>query len=279
MDIKDTESSKCSECAKRNVFGYREQDTFDSCDCVIDIKDATWKFLKFCGYHNLLLMIKDSDSCPPIDGLINRLKLLTHSQLIDAFYPIKRFGELANKFYKTIRKYHRKWNKNDYLDVCCGNMIFTRQLAHILSTGSRGVDIYKDVSVKFISLNYVLHHVEDPYNLLKEIYRVLRPGGIFIMGEFNCLNWKDSYYLNLYHFAMNKVLNTAPSTCWYRSSSQWRSIITSFGFEYLPKETIYSSPDIYSGFYDFYEKPSGKKSRRDDISDIKKKDKEASLDS
>ena len=298
MDTQDSETDlqeECSECCKRDIFGYREQDTLDNCNCIIDIKDVTWEFLKFCKYHNLLLTIKSSESCPPIDGLVSRLKLLTHSQLIEAFYPSKSFEELSDKFYRTIRKYHKRWNKNDYLDIGCGNMIFTRYLAYILGTVSRGVDIvdgritkeqnerftifdgesipYKDESVKFITLIHVIHHVEDFDCLLKEIYRILRPGGIFIMGEFECRDWKQAYSLNLYHFAMNKVLNTVPSTCWYRSSTQWRSIITSFGFEHLPKETVYDFPTTYGGFYDLYRKPrSEKKSRWDETPVIEKND-------
>ncbi len=296
MDVKEITSNECFECCKRDIFGYREQDTLDNCDCVISIKDATWEFLKFCRYHNLLLMIKNADSCPPIDGLVNRLKLLTHSQLIEAFSPAKSFGELANTFYRTIRKHHKKWNKNDFLDVGCGNMIFTRQLAYILGVCSRGVDIvdgritkeqnerfiifdgasilYKDESVKFITLIHVLHHVEESDSLLKEIYRILKPGGILIMGEFDCRDWKQAYSLNLYHFAMNKVLNTVPSTCWYSPLLQWRSIITNIGFEHLPQESFYKSPDIYHCFYDFYRKPRPeKKSRWDETPNIEKNDK------
>ncbi len=283
--MNDEKINDCSECFKTDKFGYREKDTLDNCECSIDIKDATWEFLKFCRCHNLLLMIKNSESCPPIDGLINRLKLLSHSQLIESFSPIKSFGELSDKFYRTIRKYHKRWNNKDFLDVGCGNMIFTRQIAHSLSVNSRGVDLvdgritkeqnerfiifdeppipYKDESVKFITLNYVLHHVEDPDKLLKDIYRILKPGGIFIVGEFDCQSWKQAYSLNLYHFAMGKVFNTAPSTCWYSPLPRWKSIVQEIGFEHLPGETIYDSTNTYRGFYDFYKKPYPEKSHED----------------
>nr|QBK85989.1 MAG: SAM dependent methyltransferase [Marseillevirus LCMAC101] len=240
-------------------------------------------------------MIRDIESCPPIDGLINRIKLLTHDQLIENFYPVKTFIELSNKFNQIIRKHHKKWNRNDLLDIGCGNMIFTRQLAYVLSTVSRGIDIsdgrlikeqnerftifdgisipYKDESVKFITLIHVLHHIEESDNLIKEIHRILKPGGILIIGEFDCWSWKQAYSLNLYHFAMNKVLNTAPSTCWYRPLKQWRTIITNTGFDHLPGETVYDPPNIYHWFYDFYRKPQPKKKTRwDEIPDIEKKD-------
>lgn len=271
------DETQCVECCKRDRFGYREKDTLDGCECLINIKEATWEFLKFCRYHNLLLMIKNPEACPPIDGLITRLKLSTYNQLIESFYPLNSFEELADKFYRTIRKYHKKWNKKDFLDIGCGNMIFTRQLAHRLGVNSRGADLtdgritkeqnerfiifdetpipYKNESVKFITLNYVLHHVEEPDKLLEDIYRILKPGGIFIVGEFDCKSWNQAYSLNLYHFTMNKVFNTEPSTCEYRPLSQWRSIIQEFGFEYLHGESIYDSPDTYRGVYDFYRKP------------------------
>lgn len=284
MNVEKSTLPDCIECSKRDVFGHREIESIDKCECNIDIKESTWEFLRYCRYYNLLLMIKNAESCPPIEGLINRLVLLNYNQLIESFYPVKNFNELSSKFYRKIRKYHRKWSKNDFLDVGCGNMIFTRRLAYMLSTVSRGVDIidnrltkeqddrfsiydgtsipYKDESIKFVTLIHVLHHIEDPDDLLKEIYRVLKPGGIFIIGEFDCRNWKEAYSLNLYHFSMNKVLNTAPSTCWYRSLSQWSSIITGVGFEHLPKETFYDSLNVYNWGYNFYRKPRPRKESR-----------------
>jgi len=284
MDVEQNILSSCPECRKRDIFGHRELESIDKCECSINIKEATWEFLNHCRYYNLLLMIKNVESCPPIDGLINRLKLLTHNQLIESFYSTKNFNDLSSKLYRSIRKYNRKWNKNDFLDVGCGNMIFTRQLAYMLSTVPRGIDItdcrltkkenerftvydgvsipYKDESIKFITLHHVLHHIEDPIELLKEIYRILKPGGIFITGEFDCQDWKQAYSLNLYHFAMNRVFNTVSSTCWYRPSSQWTSIITSIGFKHLPKETFCDSPNVYNWVCDFYRKPKPKKVSR-----------------
>ena len=43
----------------------------------------------------------------------------------------------------------------------------------------------RDAEADFICLNLVLHHLSDPQAALREIRRVLRPGGVFLLSEFD----------------------------------------------------------------------------------------------
>lgn len=43
----------------------------------------------------------------------------------------------------------------------------------------------RDAEADFICLNLVLHHLSDPQSALQEARRVLRPGGVFLLSEFD----------------------------------------------------------------------------------------------
>jgi SAM-dependent methyltransferase len=45
---------------------------------------------------------------------------------------------------------------------------------------------FADASFDTVSISHSLHHIQDPAAVLKEMYRVLRPGGNFIINEMFC---------------------------------------------------------------------------------------------
>jgi len=58
---------------------------------------------------------------------------------------------------------------------------------------------YDNNSFDFLITDQILEHVEKPWVAAKEIFRVLKPGGIsvatgpFMIGDHGCENWKDYY--------------------------------------------------------------------------------------
>ena len=100
-----------------------------------------------------------------------------------------------------------------------------------------------DNSVSFITALMVLHHTYDPDNLISEIYRVLKPGGIFLIREhdieINDLHGKIFLDIlhGLYSVSWAKEGNQEnPDFCnnyyaVYRSRENWNTMIEKYKFK------------------------------------------------
>lgn len=70
---------------------------------------------------------------------------------------------------------------------------------------------FATASVPFIFCFETLHHFPDPAPVIKEIYRILSPGGIFYFGEepvkqlFNLNLWRRGYHLNPFERVLKMV--------------------------------------------------------------------------
>jgi SAM-dependent methyltransferase len=123
---------------------------------------------------------------------------------------------------------HAQTHKGHILDVGCGYGFFLKEMAsrgwqvegveiseagrhyavqtwgmEIHSQPLEELDLPKD-RFDVVSLFYVIEHVADPVGLLKEVYRILKPGGlIFLRWPHSTpivrLLGKFSKYLDLYH--------------------------------------------------------------------------------
>jgi SAM-dependent methyltransferase len=108
---------------------------------------------------------------------------------------------------------------------------------------------YSDNSFDLITCLMVLHHI--PKNnlnfLLREINRVMKPGGILILREHDVHTYEQSYLLNVMHDFYDYVWTDNPiekSDQWdaeYKSSKEWTSLLQNNNF--VPRE----SPNIYFG--------------------------------
>ena len=52
---------------------------------------------------------------------------------------------------------------------------------YICNLDKEGLSIFKDDSYDFIILSHVIEHVANPINVVKELFRVIRPGGIVLI--------------------------------------------------------------------------------------------------
>lgn len=59
---------------------------------------------------------------------------------------------------------------------------------------------YPDNSFDFITSLMILHHEKNYKELIKEIYRVLRPGGFFVMREHDCISETVAAVINIMHY-------------------------------------------------------------------------------
>ena len=106
----------------------------------------------------------------------------------------------------------------DWLDLGCGHQVFPdwmhREQADVVSRCRRvfGIDLDKDglhkhpailarifgdlrrlpvrsACVDLVSANMVVEHLDDPLAVLREVHRVLRPGGAFVFHTPSYYNW------------------------------------------------------------------------------------------
>lgn len=93
--------------------------------------------------------------------------------------------------------------------------------------------IPEDLRADTILLMMVLHHEEDPAQLLSEVYRTLEPGGVVLLREADIASLPEE----LFHAALDniyfKVLNDLPGVpipARYRSMERWGELAVKTGF-------------------------------------------------
>ncbi len=134
--------------------------------------------------------------------------------LVNSPWSQKRVLSLARK----LLAFAELDGKNDFLEVGCGNGVVSRYLADSYQANVVGIDVDREqvelarkeagdvggirfleadaTSLPFVDASFdlvlsfgVLHHIENWQDALKEIKRVLRPGGYFIYAELIYPNW------------------------------------------------------------------------------------------
>ena len=155
---------------------------------------------------------------------------------------------------KRIIKLHEV-DTNTYLDVGCHKGEITKSISKyfkIKKENIYGIDIkkYCELPFKFNTFNFskipyldntfdlvtcfmVLHHCPSHDILLKEIFRVMKTGGILIVREHSCDTKTDEALLDVLHEFYDYILYSGHNswkTC-YNSEKYWTKKITDVGFE------------------------------------------------
>jgi len=132
------------------------------------------------------------------------------------------------------------------LDVGCGNGYISHHLTGLLSAKVIGIDLddhtqaqidYRqfdgqnipasDRSIDAVLLCYVLHHAQQPDDLLGELHRVLEWNGVAVVYEDIPRLWWDRVVCWLHDLKWR----SRSGPCTFHNERQWRSIFTSAGFE------------------------------------------------
>jgi SAM-dependent methyltransferase len=109
-----------------------------------------------------------------------------------------------------------------------------------------------------------LHHIDDLNNFIKEINRIIKPGGYFLLIDHSVYNDYDRLFINIQHmlysvfYDKRKNYIENPDFIYCYNMYEWNYIITKNNF-YLKKEDILSFGKEYSLnydniFYGFYQK-------------------------
>jgi SAM-dependent methyltransferase len=99
---------------------------------------------------------------------------------------------------------------------------------------------YRDNSFDSISCLQVLHHIEFIDVHVKELHRVLKPGGILVIKEHDCNNTSTEFLIDIEHMIHEYVEPNEPNidilnnyAAFYKSFTDLNELITDIGFEFI----------------------------------------------
>lgn len=141
---------------------------------------------------------------------------------------------------------------------------------------------FQDESISLVTVIMALHHIKNPMNTLKEIYRVLEPGGYIVYREHDCGSpyrngiEKDhkrfSIFLDVVHAMYSCVLSSpremsgkAFSNTFYSryySKQQWEKMVRKVGFSYKYEDKHSKQNDIMASYCVSFRKPKRKNDKQ-----------------
>ena len=150
------------------------------------------------------------------------------------------------------------------LDLGCGDGRLTANIALALSVPSEnvcGCDIvdfgasscdfdfrivdkdairlpFEDAKFSLVTVFMTLHHMEHPFSIIGEIFRVLKPDGLLLIREHDCRSAEFAVFLDVVHGIHTMVIPQTPKYASfrdyfarYRSRREWTRLIRALGFE------------------------------------------------
>lgn len=190
------------------------------------------QFISFNDSHDLLNIIKSKNlKDNEIMKYVERYKNPNSTELLNKECSKQQFGLelLKNVIKKNIKNNILKniFNKDSkYLDIGCGKGNKTMLFGKIFKLNNiYGTDIenwgpyyknrkfafnfkfilkdgtldYEDNTFDIITCFLTLHHIKDINLIISEIYRILKPNGIFILIEHDILNYYDNMIVDIQH--------------------------------------------------------------------------------
>lgn len=139
------------------------------------------------------------------------------------------------------------------LDVGCGKGFIAYHLTAMRGTSVVGLDLAQvaDAPIEYLSydgtrfpvtdgsfdsvlLCYVLHHAQDIGQVMSEVSRVLREGGLVVVYEDIPQTWWDRIPL----WAHDRKWRARTGPCTFRSEPEWRTLFGTFGFDIVSESAL-----------------------------------------
>ncbi len=119
---------------------------------------------------------------------------------------------------------------------------------------------FEDKKHDLATIISVLHHVSHYETMLKETFRILKPGGKLLVRDFNA-NTPDlklfNHIMDMFYYRVFADLPDVPNPGCFLPEEQWESLLTRIGFrkiQHAHPETLAMNP--YNPFIGIYEKPA-----------------------
>jgi SAM-dependent methyltransferase len=155
---------------------------------------------------------------------------------------VGRSYDMALEVARVIPRY------TDVLDVGCGDGFISHHLSAILRSRVVGIDLtpateapieylrfdgkrfpVENQSFDGVLLCYVLHHAQNSYQIMSEVRRVLRDGGLVVVYEDIPKCWWDRTVCWIHNLKWRS--RTGP--CTFHGEDRWSALFSSAGFEIL----------------------------------------------
>jgi len=195
------------------------------------------------------------------------------------------FQNLANKCFELFGK-----DKFNYLDISCGNCKKTVKFGQYLNLDYKsiyGCDIphwgpygegkkkpvqfdlikdgklpYKDNFFKMVSIMFSLHHIESLKDFIKEMRRIVMPGGYLILIEHDMFNDYDKILIDIEHKIYGVLYDDRPDYCdkpdfmTTYNRYEWDFLLSKVGFKNVFSDVLYFDVDRHirydKPFYSIY---------------------------
>lgn len=242
-------SRQCPECSSRIEFGFRPKESFKNCICKIDSAKICRDFLKWMKHFDL--MKDDRYGNLTFDKIRKKVDLI--SPIVFQEKMVEK--SLINLVVKLQDEIPFRLNPWEYVAVGVGNGNVVQDIAYDLEVMLIGYDTIDNRTHPYqledmedfnlfspdrgdsinVSTNDTmivtcfdfLSRVKNPEFVLREIYRILAPGGIMVLRDFDCPNWERAYTFDFF----NKVIPQSNTITSYRSKHSWEKLVKEIGFE------------------------------------------------
>jgi SAM-dependent methyltransferase len=181
-----------------------------------------------------------------VKSLIDSLEFEEAIQKIVSNPTTKWEEEHEVKDIRSIRRFNQKNIKHDF------------HFKYILNDK---LD-FPDNSFDIITCFFVLHHILDLDKIMKEIRRVLKPGGYILILEHDNHDDYDNILLDILHLLYgiyvdkNKLYLKNPDYAQYYNFMEWDYIFQKYGFKYIKSNYLFQEishvvryDNIYYAFY------------------------------